>query len=235
MICSARLLNALGLVALIATTDTFAIDRVYHPYVEPFEREIEYRVTGFNDGDDRADVQMHRFGFGYGVSDHLAVDAYILGAQQGGDALKVEAYELELLWQLNEQGADWLDAALQFELEHADEENSDELSVGFIAEKEIARHWSATANFIAHYETGDDISDEFEAEMATQLRYRLNQRFEPALELYWNEDVIAAGPAALGTLPLGGRNRVQWEAAALLTAEHELARRIFRFALEWEF
>lgn len=228
------LINSAALAALMAAGNAAAVDKVYHPYVEPLERELEYRVTGFNDGDNGADIQMHRFGFGYGVSDHVAVDAYFIGTKEGGDTLKVEAYELELLWQLNEQGADWLDAALQFELEHA-EGDYNEFSTGFIAEKEIAGRWSAAANVMAHYETGPDPKHDFEAEMAAQIRYRLTEPFEPAVEIYWDEDVIAIGPAAIGTLQLDGRNRLRWEAAALQSTKHQLARRIFRFALEWEF
>jgi len=220
--------------ALMTAGNTFAVDKVYHPYVEPSERELAYRVTGFKDGDGRADTQVHRFGVGYGVTDHVAIDAYFIGTKEGGDTLKVEAYALELLWQLNEQGADWLDTALQFELEHAEGDYT-ELSVGFISEKEISARWSAAANFIAHYETGPKPKDDFEGEMAAQIRYRFFPQFEPAAEAYWDENVIAVGPAAVGMLQLDEHNRLKWQAAALQSTKQTWAHRIFRLSLEWEF
>jgi hypothetical protein len=229
-----RLIPATIVVTSLAASDVLAVDKVYHPYVEPLERELEYRFIGFSDGEASRDIQLHRFGVGYGVNDHIAVDAYLTGEKEGGDALKVETAEIELLWQLNEQGSQWLDSALQFEIEHSDG-GYNEFSAGFIAEKEIGGQWSATANLLAHYETGPEPKDNFEGELAAQLRYRLKPQFEPAIEAYWDEDVTAIGPAAIGTLQMAGRNRLKWEAAALQSTKHTLARRIFRFSLEWEF
>jgi len=226
-------INSMAFAALMAAGNALAVDKVYHPYVEPLERDLEYRVTGFNDGDGRADTQVHRFGVGYGVNDRIAIDTYFIGTKDGGDTLKVEAYELELLWQLNDQGAGWLDTALQFELEHA-EGDYNELSVGFISEKEISNHWSAAANFIAHYETGPQPKDDFEGEMAVQIRYRFAPQFEPAVESYWDENFIAIGPAAVGVLALDEHNRLKWEAAALQSTKQTWAHRIFRLSLEWE-
>jgi len=229
-----KLINSTLFATLLAPHNVLAVDKVYHPHVEPLEREIEYRAIGFNDGDDNPDIQVHRFGIGYGFSDRIAVETYLSGQKEGGDALKVETIEVEALWQLNEQGAQWLDSALQFEIEHSDG-GYNEFSAGFIAEKEIGRRWSATANLIVHYETGPEPKDNFEGEAAAQLRYRRTQQFEPAIETYWNEDVIAIGPAALGTLQMNERNRLKWEIAALQSTKHALARRIFRCSLEWEF
>ena len=230
---SRRVAAATSLV--LVATSAAAVDKVYHPYVEPQERELEYRVTGYSDGDDNRDFQTHRLGFGYGISNRIAVEAYLIGEKYAGDALQLEAYELELRWQLNEQGAEWLDGAMLFEVEHADDGSYSEIGAGFIAEKELDQHWSATANVIARYEFGDEVSDKLEGEAVAQVRYRLSQPLEPALEAYWDEDIIAFGPAALGVLPLGGRNRLKWEAAALLAVEHDIADKIFRASLEWEF
>lgn len=235
MIKTDRLLISAALPALLVTTHAFAVDKVYHPYVQPQERELEYRVTGYNGGDDNSDFQTHRLGFGYGVSDRIAVEAYLIGEKYAGDALQLETYELEMRWELNEQGAEWLDGAMLFELEHADDGGYSEVGTGFIAEKELDRHWSATANIIARYEFGEEVSDKLEGEMAAQVRYRLSQQFEPGIEAYWDEDIIATGPVAMGVLVLDGRHRLRWELAALLAVEHDIADKIFRGSLEWEF
>jgi len=228
-------MQAAAFAALGAANNAYSVDKVYHPYVNQGERELEYRFTGLNDGDESRDLQTHRLGIGYGASERIAVDAYVVGTKDGGDELQLEAYELEMRWQLNEQGANWLDNAMLFELEHIDGGRYNEVSTGFIAEKEISARWSATANIIAHYEFGDDVKDNFEGEMAAQLRYRLDKRFEPAIEAYWDENVIAVGPAAIGVVTLDGRRRLNWEAAALLSTKHNIASRIFRCSVEWEF
>jgi hypothetical protein len=232
---SDRLFNSATFAALMTANNAFAVDKVYHPYVEPKERELEYRVTDFDNGKDGADFQVHRLGVGYGASDRIAVEAYVIGNRLSDESLKLEAYELELRWQLYEQGANWLDSALQFELEHTEDGDYSEVSMGYIAEKEIAARWSATANVMAHFEFGDRPLDRSEGEVATQIRYRLNQQFEPAMEAYWDEKVVAVGPAAIGILRVDGRQRLKWEAAVLFTANHDIAHRIFRGSLEWEF
>jgi len=226
---------ALVLATVLVAANASAVDKVYHPYVEPQKRDLEYRVTGYNGGDDNPDFQTHRLGFGYGVTNRIAVEGYLIGEKYGGNELALEAYELEMRWQLNEQGAAWLDSAMLFEMEHADDGSSSEIGTGFIAEKELDRRWSATANVIARYQFGDGVSDKLKGEAVAQARYRLSPSFEPALEAYWDDDMMAVGPAALGLVSLGGRNRLKWEAAALLAVEHDIADKVFRASLEWEF
>jgi hypothetical protein len=88
---------------------------------------------------------------------------------------------------------------------------------------------------VARYEFGEDTADELDGDVAAQLRWRLSQPFEPALELYADDEIAALGPAAVGTIALAGRNRLKWEAAALLAVEHDIADKVFRAALEFEF
>jgi hypothetical protein len=222
-------------ITILGPASALAVDKVYHPYVQLYERELDYRVSAYRDGDHSRDFQTHRVSFGYGISEYVAVEAYLIGEKFAGDSLQVEAYELEVLWQMSDQGARWLDSAVIFEFEHADDGSYSELGTGLIVEKELGSRWSATANLIFSYEFGSGTPDELETSVAAQLRYRLGQSFEPAIEAYVEEDILAVGPAALGSIAAGARNRINWEAAVLLSAKHDIAKTILRASLEWEF
>jgi len=222
--------------ALLFSSATMAeIDNVIHPNVQAGHKEIEYRVTGYNGGDDNPDFQIQHLGFGYGVNDRVAVEGYLVGEKMGGDALNLQAYELQARWQLNAPGAAWLDGAMLFRLEHADDGGYSKVGTGFLAEKALDTHWTATANVIANYVFGDDVAEKLEGEMAAQVRYRISRQFEPGVEVYWDEDIIAVGPAATGIVAVDGQHRLTWEVAALLAVDHDIADKVFRGALNWSF
>jgi len=232
LVLSALLMSSL---LLPSATAFAAIDKVYHPNVESGRKEIEYRVTGYNGGDDNPDFQTQHLGFGYGINNRIAVEGYLVGDKTGGDALNLQAYELQARWQLNEPGAAWLDGAMLFRLEHADDGGYSQVGTGFIAEKALDARWIATANVVANYVFGDDVSEKLEGEMAAQVRYRVSKQFEPGVEAYWDEDIIAVGPAASGTIAIDGQHRLTWEVAALLAVEHDIADKVFRGSLNWAF
>ncbi|MEX2129872.1 MAG: hypothetical protein WD772_00170, partial [Pseudohongiellaceae bacterium] len=56
------------------------IDKIYHPYVQPLEREFEYRSIYQTDSDPgEDDILRQRFGFGRSVSERIFVEAYLIG------------------------------------------------------------------------------------------------------------------------------------------------------------
>jgi len=226
----------LAFITLLFSSATMAeVDNVIHPNVEAGRKQIDYRVTGYNGGDDNPDFQRQRLGFGYGVNNRVAVEGYLVGEKNGGDALNLQAYALEARWQLNAPGAAWLDSAMLFRLVHADDGGYSKAGTGFLAEKALDAHWIATANVVANYVFGDDVAEKLEGEMAAQVRYRVNRQFEPGVEAYWDEDLIAVGPAATGIIAVDGQHRLTWEVAALLTVDHDIADKVFRGSLNWSF
>ena len=68
-VCFAVVLASLPLVGL---ADDVAIDKVYHPYVQALEHEIEWRMISA-DGQ-----QLHRLGFGKAMSDRLFAEVYLI-------------------------------------------------------------------------------------------------------------------------------------------------------------
>lgn len=60
----------LGVVCATVATPAFAVDKLYSPYVEKGEWEVEYYLDRSVDGDAAKDnVQGHEFSLGYGVND----------------------------------------------------------------------------------------------------------------------------------------------------------------------
>ncbi len=225
---------ALFLSSKVAADGTI-IDKVYHPYVQPLERELELRSSIEHDSaEDAREVQLYRLGYGQSLNDDWFAEVYLIGQQAHGSALGLEAFELEALWQLTEQGEYWADWGALFEFEKQRSSNSMEFSGALLIEKEWGR-WAGTANLYALYEFGDDIDNEFETALAAQLRYRFRRSLEPALELYKGEDTFGLGPVVTGTVQLGERRKLYWEAGTIFGLTSVTADQTFRLLLEYEF
>ena len=215
--------------------DGTIIDKVYHPYVQPLERELELRSSIEHDSaKDARELRIYRLGYGQSLNDSWFAEGYLIGQQVHDNALRLEAFELEALWQLTEQGEYWADWGALFELEKDRSRNKMEFSSALLIEKEWGR-WAGTANLYALYEFGDDIDNEFETALAAQLRYRFRRSLEPALELYKGEDTFGLGPVVTGTVQLGERRKLYWEAGTIFGLTSVTADQTFRLLLEYEF
>src|SRR5688572_9807170 len=87
-----------------------AMDRVYQPYVEQNERELEYGFTWRDLGSDP--ILLNRLGVGYAWNNKIFTELYLLTESLSDDGKKQRGYELELKWQLTEQGEYWADWGL---------------------------------------------------------------------------------------------------------------------------
>lgn len=210
------------------------IDRVYHPYVIPLERELEWRMTYARDLDGQAGLrQMHRFAVGYSVNDYIALEAYLIGAKRRGEQLEIEGYELEALVQLTGQGEFWADWAALFEVEREDKRGFWEAAAGLLMEKEWGQ-WSMAANLKTIFEFGPGIQDELETALALQQRYRLSAFLEPGLEWHWDELQRGIGPVFMG-LQRFGFKKLKWEIGILFTRSRGSGGTTLRSLIEYEF
>lgn len=215
--------------------DGVVIDKIYHPYVQPLEKEFEWRAILQDRQPGRPDnLQLYRFAYGQSLGDKWFAEIYLVGSKSDADSFDVEGYEIEAQTQLTEQGEYWADWGLVFELEKADAADAWEFSTGLLTEKEWGR-WSGTANLFVEYEWGADIPDETETRLGLQARYRYAPGFEPAVELYSGEDTRGIGPAALGQLRLGGKRQLRWEAGVIFGLDSKSPDTTLRFLLEFEF
>ena len=221
--------------AEVTQADGMVIDKIYHPYVQPLEQELEFRTTLQDNQPGRDDnLQSYHFAYGRSFNDRWFGEIYLIGERSDDESFKIEAYELEALWQLTEQGEFSADWGLLFELEKVKDLNIWEFSTGLLAEKEWGQ-WSTTANYIVTYEWGHDIDNEVESKLGLQARYRYSSAIEPGIEFYAGEDTRALGPVLLGQIKLGGKRKLKWELGAVFGLEHDSPNRTLRLLTEFEF
>lgn len=223
------------LLAGFAHADGNAVDKIYHPYVDALEQEIEWRAIHQDDQPGQDDnLQLHRLSYGRAFGDRWFGEIYLTGEKSEDNSFELEAYELEAKWQVTEQGEYWADWGLLFELEKESDEDIWEFSTGILAEKEWGR-WSGTANFIISQEWGSDIDDEIESTLGLQARYRLSRWLEPAVEFYSGQDTRALGPVLMGDVNAGIRRNLHWEIGMLFGLDENSANNTLRALIEYEF
>ena len=138
------------------------VDKVYHPYVQPLETEIEYRTVYQTDDDPLEDgVARHRLSIGRAITDRIFVEGYLIGKKTPQDDFRLDAYELETKIQLTEQGEFWADWGILLEFEKERSESITELGAALLIEKEFGS-WVGTLNLGTEYEYGSDIKNEFD-------------------------------------------------------------------------
>ncbi len=212
----------------LAHADGLAIDKVYHPYVQPLEREFEWRMI-YADGE-----QKQRLGLGVSLSEWFFVEAYLIGKDEKGESFELSEYEMEVKWQLTEQGEYEFDWGLIAELERSRDKDSWELAAGLLVEKEWGR-WVGTANLWGIYEWGDATKTELETALAIQVRYRYSRFFEPAIEFYSGQDTRGLGPVFMGELRFGARKKLHWEIGVIFGLDDKTPDDTFRLLTEFEF
>ncbi len=218
-----------------ALADGASIDKIYHPYVDALEHELEYRVLAQDEQRGLVtSAQIHQLAFGTSFSDRWFGEAYVIGEKSRNGHFEIEAYELELKWQLTEQGEFFADWGLLFEYETETEVDIEEFSVALLGEKEWGR-WSGTANLFLIQEWGGDIDDELESILSFQTRYRYSSFFEPGLEFYAGQTSIGFGPVIQGQINTGIRKNLHWEAGYIVGLDSDSPDQSLRFLVEFEF
>jgi hypothetical protein len=215
-----------------ANADGIVVDKVYHPYVLPLEREFEWRLVSHQT--DNGNLLAQRIGGGGAINDTMAVEGYFVGERDDNGDFGLESYEVELRWQLIEQGKLWADWGALFELEKMHNEDIYEATTGFLIEKEFGKT-SLTMNAFLVYEWGKDIQNEWETQFRVQYRYRYLSAFQPSIELYAGEDFIGIGPGFIGLYRFEGQKQLKWEAGFISEISQAEKNHSFRLALEFEF
>lgn len=220
------------LTPITANADNFTVDKVYHPYVLPFEREFEWRLTSRQN--DNGNVLLQRISYGHALSERVVLEGYIVGNRDENDDFGMEGYELELRWMLTEQGKYWADWGTLFELEKQHNTDDWEVTAGILTEKEFGR-FSLTTNIMLVYEWGETIESEFESEFRMKYRYRWIPEVQPAIEFYAAEDYIGVGPAFMGIRRFDGQRQLKWELGFIAGLNGDSKDHTLRMSLEYEF
>lgn len=212
--------------------DGMVVDKVYHPYVLPLERELEWRLLSRQT--EAGNVLAQRLGLGWSLSETVTAEGYLIGERDNTGNFDLAAYEIESRWQIVEQGRYWADIGMLFELEKQHKSKAYEATTGFLLEKEFGRT-SITLNAFLVKEWGSEISNEWESEFRAQVRYRLYSAFQPAIELYSGEDFVGIGPGFIGLYRFQGQRQLKWEAGFITEVSQSGKDHSFRLALEFEF
>jgi len=183
---------------------------------------------------DSVNILAQRIGLGGAINDTMALEGYLVGERDDNGDFGLQAYELELRWQLIEQGRLWADWGALFEFEKQHDADAYEATSGFVIEKEFGRA-SLTMNAFLVYEWGQDIENEWETEFRAQYRYRYLSAFQPSIELYAGEDFIGIGPGFIGLYRFEGQKQLKWEAGFISEISQSEKNHSFRLALEFEF
>jgi hypothetical protein len=228
-------ISLLAMLATVARADGVVVDKIYHPYVDALEQELEYRavVQDTQPGVQNL-AQVHQLSLGSAIGQQVFAELYVVGAKNRAAGFETKAWEAEVKWQLTQQGEYWADWGLLLEYEAELPRSAHEVSLGLLAEKELGR-WSAAANFMVINEWGSDVVDEVESVVALQTRYRYSEKLEPMLEFYAGQDTRALGPGLQGTLRTGVRQSLHWEAGVLFGLTKVSPDTSWRFLLEYEF
>ena len=229
------LLTAIALCAVFSSNgyaDNFTVDKVYHPYVLPFEREFEWRLTSRQNDD--GNVLMQRFSFGHALSEFMILETYLVGARDENEDFGLESYEVELRWMMTEQGRYWADWATLFELEKQHNTDDWEVKAGILTEKEFGQ-FSLTTNISLVYEWGQTVENEWESEFKAKFRYRWIPEVQPGLEMYVAEDFIGVGPAFMGIKRYDRQKQLKWELGFIAGLNGDSKDHTLRMSLEYEF
>jgi hypothetical protein len=168
----------------------FATKKVYSPYVELGELEIEYRGSyAFDDRATKDDKQKHKLGVGYGILERWFLEVYGQWENHPGTSDEDTAYEateIENKFQLSEQGEYFVDLGFLVENEFAAQSGGhDEFKPVLLLQKDWDR-WTHRANPFMEYKYGGEEEDEWEAGVAWSTTYRAETWFEPGVEVHWN-------------------------------------------------
>ena len=224
--------------------------KVYTPYVEYHEFEIEYRPSITIDNDPAKDNQQkHLVGLGYGVTEWWFTEVYAEWEKEAGpgQSTNFEAFEWENRFQLSNPGENWADFGLLVEFERTDSGSSpDKLELALLFSKELGK-FDATFNLILEREVGTNASDDLDVGQAFQLKYRLDPAFEPGIELYSEfgpiDDIHSAdeqehyiGPVAQGVIPLGeSGTKLKYNAGYLFGLNDDTSDGVVKAIIELEF
>lgn len=204
-------LFSIGLVALVLPQQAHATKKVYTPYVDVGELEIEWKGGyDFDDDADKDGAWKQKLGVGYGFTDFWFSEIYAEVEREGESGANTEltAIEWENKFQLTEQGEYWLDTGVLTELKYNTNDGADKFEIKGLFAKDTG-DFSHAANIIAEREFGDHSSDETEFGLAWSTRYRYMPEFEPGIEIYsefgslsngsdFDEEKHRIGPVAYG-------------------------------------
>jgi len=217
-----------------------ATHKVYSPYVEKGELEIEARGHVDQDG-----ARKEKYEVGYGFTDWWFSSVFAEYEQLPGSSLNHSATSWENIFQLTEPGKHWLDSGLYLEYESPVGGGPAKLETKLLLEKATGRYVN-TVNLVVARQVGSGASSDVELEYAWRTKYKFKPKFEPGIELYGAAGTLAApkfdssqpaqiGPVATGKFHLRGRGAVVYELGYLFGLNNASPSGSVKWLIEYEY
>lgn len=215
--------------------DGNSVGKVYDPYVQPLEKEFELHSQYWADGREQFDeVFTYKAGYGQTLGTRLFAEFYLTAEGQDSMDSELSGYEIELKYQLTEQGEYNYDWGLLVEIEREVDEHVWESKAAVL----LAKDWQRIGllgNLAVVYESGKGIKNEWETEFSGQIKYRHAYYFEPGLELFLAENTQAFGPNFMGMLRMNDNRKLYWQLGLIAGIDAETPDLNLKLNLEYEF
>jgi len=243
--------NAAGLPAAIAAiavlvhpTESRASHVVYSPLVEEGEIAIELRGHYNFDDDKSVDgAQAYKAEVEWAPTAWWLTELVVKYERAPGEDFDATEIASENIFQLTDQGKYWIDFGLLAEFVYSLEDGgANALEFGLLGQKDFGQN-EVRVNLVfeQELESGADL----EMEYRWQYRYRLDERFEPGVEMYgglgeWGEfgsfddHEQQLGPAMFGKFRTVS-GAIKYEVGLLFGLPRETPDTTVRFLLEYEF
>lgn len=159
--------------------------KVYSPYVEEGELELELRTHQTRDSDpNKNNQETTKLEFGYGVNSKWFTTLVAEYEKSTTESRHHSATAWENRIQLTEAGQYWVDVGLYLEYEHpSDPESADALEAKLLLEKTVD-HFVHTANLVLAREIGSHSSSATQFEYAWRSQYLYKPQINPGFEVY---------------------------------------------------
>lgn len=179
-------LNLLVGILLFANSDPAeASHKVYSPYVDEGEVELEMRThTTFDSDASKNSNEKMKFEAGYGVTSYWSTAIVAEVADDASHQHRYQATAWENIFQLTEPGEYWVDVGAYLEYEVGQQAGSnDEIEGKLLLEKMVGRYVH-TVNLILNRELGSNAANATNFEYAWRTKYLLSKAIEPGIEIY---------------------------------------------------
>ncbi len=238
----------LGVIFMSASDPAHASHKIYSPYVDKGEVELEMRShTTFDRDASKNSNEKMKFEAGYGVTDRWFTS---VGGEVADNANHQHAYQAtywENIFQLTEQGQYWLDvgAYLEYEVGHG-AGSSDQIEGKLLLEKATGKYVN-TANLVMVREVGGNAATATNFEYAWRSKYLFSKAIELGVEVYGEMGELGAflpsaqqdhriGPVLSGVLPLSsGKGKWSYEVGYLFGVSDAAPDGTLKFNIEYEF
>ena len=232
--------TALGAVPGAARADHV----VYSPLVEYGEKAIEIR--GHYDIDPSPELdggQAYKIEYEWTPAERWLTELLVEYEREPGENLAATEIASENVFQLTEQGKYWADFGLLAEFAYSLERGgANAFEFALLGQKDWGRN-EFRLNMVFEQEIEDDA--DLEIEYRWQYRYRMDERFEPGVEMYggagewgdlgdFNEHEQQIGPGLYGKFRTDD-GAVRYEVALLFGLTGETPAETVRFMIEDEF